>query len=83
MNFALDTAYDQLPMAYASDKQHISQILVDTDLPSSVWTQALPLALCFWQSLAEQLLLSESFRNIAVQMLNYVQHDIAVKIRGL
>ena len=81
MPFALAPAYDQLPMAYASDKQHISQISVDTDLPSSVWTKALPLALCFWQTLAEQLLLSESFRNIAVQMLNYVQHDIAVKIR--
>jgi len=81
MPFALAPAYDQLPMAYNSDKQHISQISVDIDLPSSVWTQALLLALCFWQTLAEQLLLSESFRNIAVQMLNYVQHDIAVKIR--
>ena len=81
MPFALAPAYDQLPMAYASDKQHVSQISVDTDLPSSVWTQALSLALCFWETLAEQPLLSESFRNIAVQMLHYLQHDIAVKIR--
>lgn len=81
MTFALAPAYDQLPMAYNSDKQHISPISVDIDLPSSVWKQALPLALCFWQTLAEQPLLSESFRNIAVQMLHYVQHDIAVKIR--
>ncbi len=80
---ALAPAYDQLPMAYASDKKHILQIMVDTDLPGSAWGQALPLALCFWQTLAEQPLLSESFQNIATQMLHYVQHDVAVKIRGL
>ena len=83
MPFALALAYDQLPMAYASGKQHISQITVDTDLPGCAWAQALPLALCFWQTLAEQPLLSESFQNIAAQMLHYVQHDVAVKIRGL
>ena len=83
MPFALAPAYDQLPMAYASDKQHISQITVDTDLPGCAWAQALPLALCFWQTLIEQPLLSESFQNIAAQMLHYVQHDVAVKIRGL
>lgn len=83
MPCALAPAYDQLPMAYASGKQHISQITVDTDLPGCAWAQALPLALRFWQTLGEQPLLSESFRNIAVQMLHYVQHDVAVKIRGL
>lgn len=83
MPFALAPAYDQLPMAYASDKQCISQIIVDSDLPDSAWVEALPLALRFWQTLAEQPLLSEPFRNIAVQMLHYVQHDVAVKIRGL
>ena len=81
MPFALAPAYDQLPMAYASDKQCISQIIVDSDLPDSVWVEALPLALRFWQKLIEEPLLSESFRNIAVQMLHYVQHVIAVKIR--
>lgn len=81
MPFVLAPAYDQLPMAYASDKQGISQITLDSDLPDSAWVEALPLALRFWQKLIEQPLLSESFRNIAVQMLHYVQHDIAVKIR--
>lgn len=81
MPCALAPAYDQLPMAYAFGKQHISQITVDTDLPGCAWAQALPLALRFWQTLAEQPLLSKSFRNIAIQMLHYVQHDIAVKIR--
>ena len=83
MPCALAPAYDQLPMAYAFGKQHISQITVDTDLPGCAWAQALPLALCFWQTLIEQPLLSESFQNIAAQMLHYVQHDVAVKIRGL
>ena len=83
MPCALAPAYDQLPMAYAFGKQHISQITVDTDLPACAWAQALPLALCFWQTLIEQPLLSESFQNIAAQMLHYVQHDVAVKIRGL
>ena len=83
MPFLLAPAYDQLPMAYASDKQHISQITVDTDLPDSVWAHALPLALRFWQILTEQPLLSESFKTIAVQMLHSVQHDVAVKIRGV
>ena len=83
MPFALAPAYDQLPMAYASDRQHISQISVDTDLPSSVWVHALPLALRFWQTLAEQPMLSESFQIIAAQTLHSVQHDAAVKIRGL
>lgn len=82
MPFALAPAYDQLPMAYTSDKQGISHIIVDSDLPDSAWVEALPLALRFWQILAEQPLLSESFRNIAAQMLQYVQHDVAVKIRG-
>ena len=81
MPFAPAPAYDQLPMAYTSDKQCISQIIVDSDLPDSAWVEALPLALRFWQTLAEQPLLSESFRNIAVQMLHYVQRDVAVKIR--
>ena len=81
MPCALAPAYDQLPMAHAFGKQHISQIIVDSDLPDSVWVEALPLALRFWQKLIEEPLLSESFRNIAVQMLHYVQHDIAVKIR--
>jgi hypothetical protein len=81
MPYELAPAYDQLPMAYASDKQGISLITVDSDLPDSVWVEALPLALRFWQKLIEEPLLSESFRNIAVQMLHYVQHDIAVKIR--
>ena len=81
MPFTLAPAYDQLPMAYASDKQGISLITVDSDLPDSVWVETLPLALRFWQKLIEEPLLSESFRNIAVQMLHYVQHDIAVKIR--
>ncbi len=36
MPFALAPAYDQLPMAYASDKQGISHITVDTDLPREV-----------------------------------------------
>ena len=58
-----------------------AQIIVDSDLPDSAWVEALPLALRFWQKLIEEPLLSESFRNIAVQMLHYVQHDIAVKIR--
>ena len=81
MPYEVAPAYDLLPMVYASDKQGISQITVDTDLPDSAWGEALPLALRFWQTLAEQPLLSESFRYIAVQMLHYVQHDIAVKIR--
>lgn len=81
MPFTLAPAYDQLPMAYASDKQGISLITVDSDLPDSVWVETLPLALRFWQKLIEEPLLSELFRNIAVQMLHYVQHDIAVKIR--
>jgi hypothetical protein len=80
MPFALAPAYDQLPMAYASDKQHISQITVDTDLPSSVWAHALPLALRFWQELAQQPLLSESFQIIAVQMLHSVQHAVAEQV---
>lgn len=83
MPFALAPAYDQLPMAYAAGKQHISQITVDADLPGSAWAQALPLALHFWQSLAEQPLLSESFKTIAVQMLHSMQHDVAKQIRGL
>ena len=83
MPFALAPAYDQLPMAYVSDRQHISQITVDTDLPGSKWVQALPLALRFWQSLVEQPLLSESFQIIAAQMLHSVQHGVAEQIRGL
>ena len=67
-------------MAYASDRQHISQITVDTDLPSSVWGHALPLALRFWQELAQQPLLSESFQIIAVQMLHSVQHAVAEQV---
>ena len=83
MPFALAPAYDQLPMAYASDKQGISRITVDSDLPDSAWVEAFPLAQRFWQTLIEQPLLNESFRDIAAQMLHYVQRDVAVKIRGL
>ena len=81
--FALAPAYDQLPMAYHSDKQDIVLITVDGDLPDRSWTEALPLALRFWRTLAEQPLLSELFRNIAMQMLRYVQHDVVNKIRTL
>jgi hypothetical protein len=81
--FALAPAYDQLPMAYHSDKQDIVLITVDGDLPDRSWTEALPLALRFWRTLAEQPLLSELFRNIAMQMLRYVQHDVVKKIRTL
>ena len=68
-------------MAYSSDKQHVYLITVDNDLPDSLWAEALPLAILFWQKLAEQPLLSELFRNIAIQMLHYVQHEITLKIR--
>ena len=54
-----------------------------SDLPDSAWVEAFPLAQRFWQTLIEQPLLNESFRDIAAQMLHYVQRDVAVKIRGL
>jgi hypothetical protein len=84
MPFVLTPAYDQLPMAYAaSDKQKNLIITVDTDLSNLPWNEVLPLALRFWKTLSDQTLLSRSFRDVAVQMFHYVQHDVAQKISGM
>ena len=82
---ALAPVYDMLSMFYAPHsngemKQCTASISIDPQLSGDIWRQALKLALLFWQSLCENSDLSDSFKEIAKQMFQYLQSDIAHKI---
>jgi hypothetical protein len=74
MPFVLTPAYDMLPMAYANFdvKQSSSRITIDSDIPDIFWFEVLPLALSFWQMLGEREDLSDSFRNISLNMSKHL-----------
>ncbi len=73
----LTPVYDMLPMAFAPGssgnmRQSIPEITLDTRLSKACWLQAHEWAISFWESVIESQTVSESFRQLASEMLAQV-----------
>lgn len=69
----LTPVYDMLPMAFApassgAMREEAVDLVIDPQVGSDVWDFAIPLAETFWRRVAEDELISNSFRQIALGM---------------
>lgn len=80
--YVLTPAYDMLPMAFMSEKSTENfTVTLDPDLPKPIWQQIYPIALQFWQQLADEALLSTTFQQIAKTMQANLQQRVYPNIR--